>query len=184
MGFEAGMIYDTQELKSENELNLFFISTGKRNIIKAIEYTFIGKYEDKDLYNLGFGDYDIGSDTINDSINTNNRDGRIVFNTVLNTIPTFFTNYPDSMLFIRGSDSKPKFKEDCSKQCRKRCGENCRKFNQRIRIYTSYINLNFEKLNTTYQFFGDIDEAHGQLIKNDYVPGKEYISVLLIKRKE
>ncbi len=118
-----------------------------------------------------------------DNINTDNGDARKVFNTVLNTIPSFFEKYPREILIIQGSDSRPGFKENCRKKCKKTCSEdNCMKFNQRIRIYKSFVDSRFESLNADYQFFGGYRDEEGKTYKEDYVPGRDYYSVLVIKR--
>ncbi len=65
----------------------------------------------KRIFNLGFGDYDINEDKIDDSANTGNGDVYKVLNTVLTTIPKFFDTFHDAMLMVQGSDSKTEFTE-------------------------------------------------------------------------
>ena len=67
----------------------------------------------KQVFNLGFGDYDITTDTLDDKINSNNGDHYRVFNTVLSTIPTFFDAYKGAILMVNGSDGTQKFVEFC-----------------------------------------------------------------------
>jgi len=151
-------------------------------VIKAIQYAFVEEYEGREVINLGFGDYDIDNDIVSDNVTTNNNDGRKVFNTVLTTIPTFFEHYPDKMIIVQGSDSHPGFKAICNQTCPKHCGDNCRKFSQRIRIYRNYVELHWDSLNDDYQFFGGLEHENGVAIKENHVKGKDYTSVLLIKR--
>lgn len=115
-----------------------------------IEYSYIGQDENIDIFNLGFGDYDLENDAIDYTTVLNNGDTRIVLNTVLNTIPLFFKHHPDKILMVQGSDNRPEFKEEFNRKCSKKCGENCRKFNQRIRIYRNYIDANLHHLNNDY----------------------------------
>ena len=56
------------------------------------------------VYNLGFGDYDLDTDSISDDLTTNNGDPYKVFHTVLHTIPQFFETYSDAMMMVLGSD--------------------------------------------------------------------------------
>lgn len=143
-------VYPTNELIMPDILQITFSSVGVKTTKKIVEYNYVGRNESIDIFNLGFGDYNLKSKTINDLTNSNNGDSRIVLNTVLNTIPVFFKYHPDKMIIVRGSDSRPGFKEDCNRNCSKKCGENCRKFNQRIRIYRNYIDAHFHQLNNAY----------------------------------
>lgn len=143
-------VYPTKELIMPDIFQITFSSIGRKNTMKMVEYTYMGQDENIDIFNLGFGDYILQNGEIDDSNITNNEDTRMVLNTVLNTIPVFFKYYPDKMLMVQGSDSRPEFKEECNRKCSKKCGENCRKFNQRIRIYRSYIDANFHHLDNAY----------------------------------
>ncbi|MDF2382703.1 hypothetical protein JMG10_14575 [Nostoc ellipsosporum NOK] len=182
MSFEVEFIYEKREFKSANDLKFFFVSEGYEDVIKAIQYAFVDVVENREVINLGFGDYDMDTDTVSDSVTTNNNDGRKVFNTVLSTIPIFFKYYPDKMIVVQGSDSDEDFRERCNQNCEKKCGEGCRKFNQRIRIYRTYVELHWDVLNKEYQFFGGFVSENGVAVKEPYVKGRNYTSVLLIKR--
>ena len=184
MSFDPNNIYESRELRSPHDLKFFFISSGEQDVIKAIQYAYVEIYEGREVFNLGFGDYDINNDTVDDAATTNNTDSRKVFNTVLTTIPLFFEYYPGKMLMVQGSDSRPGFKEKCNETCKRKCGQNCRKFNQRIRIYRTYVELNYDVLNADYQFFGGYQDENGNSIKEEYVKGKDYTSVLLFKRNK
>ncbi|MEO7922259.1 MAG: hypothetical protein ABIR30_01135 [Chitinophagaceae bacterium] len=184
MSFDPNNIYESREFKSDRDLKFFFVSSGQQDLIKAIQYAYVEEYEGHEVFNLGFGDYDINNDTVDDASTTNNTDSRKVFNTVLITIPAFFEYNPEKMLIVQGSDSRPGFKEKCNETCKKKCGENCRKFNQRIRIYRSFVELHFDELNADYQFFGGFKDENENSIKEEYIKGKDYTSVLLIKRNK
>jgi len=183
MSFNPEFVYEKKECRSADDLKFFFVSEGHEDVIKAIQYAFVEEFEGREIINLGFGDYDIDNDTVSDSITTNNNDGRKVFNTVLSTIPVFFEYFPDKMIIVQGSDSHPGFKELCNQSCAKNCGINCRKFNQRIRIYRNYVELHWDTLNNEYQFFGGFEDDSGKAMKEFYVKGSDYTSVLVIKRK-
>ncbi|MBN8880068.1 MAG: hypothetical protein J0I32_21160 [Sphingobacteriales bacterium] len=142
--------YSTKEWVKPNVIKIFFSSLGKRFTKKIVEYTHVGQDDNIDVFNLGFGDYDMETGAINDLTISNNGDARVVLNTVLSTIPAFFKYHPGKMLMIQGSDSRITFREDCNRKCPRSCGENCRKLNQRIRIYRNYIDANFSLLDNDY----------------------------------
>jgi len=48
------------------------------------------------------------------------RNIRNVFNTVLHTVPDFFTKYPNDIIIVSGSDSKDDFSEKCRLTCKKK----------------------------------------------------------------
>jgi hypothetical protein len=173
--------YEVIRKSSEDRIRFYFISSGKRRIIKVVDFVRLKEFEDLEVYNLGFGDYNVDTNLMEDQLYTDNGDERKVFNTVLNTILIFFQHYPLKMLIIRGSDSKEEFKEKCRITCTKNCGNACRKFNQRIRIYRNYLNKNFGDLSLKFEFFGGLISDSGQIFKEPYIPGKEYDSVLLKK---
>jgi hypothetical protein len=122
-------VYEIEEQKSERDIKFFFVSKGREDVIKAIQYSFVQELYGKDVYNLGFGDYDLEADTIIDNANTNNGDVYKVFNTVLSTIPIFFVNRKDDILMVLGSDGRPQFIENCRLTCTKKCDSECRNFN-------------------------------------------------------
>lgn len=132
--------YETQVGSSihPNERLLFtFISKGKKDIEKAIVYqrfpntVLITKDSPKKVvFNLGFGDLKDDKSDIDDAINSNNGDMRIVFNTVLYTIPIFFTQYPECCIHVTGSDIKRK------------------------RIYSNFVSKHYETFRDEFSFFG------------------------------
>ncbi|MET0462656.1 MAG: hypothetical protein ABW007_05865 [Chitinophagaceae bacterium] len=168
---------------SSEGLNFYFVSKGKSAVIKVVNCGFVAKIRGEDIYNFGFGDFDMHSHRIVDSVVTENGDAIKVFNTVLSTVPLFFERFPNDKLIVKGSDSRAGFENDCKPTCRKNCKlDQCRKANQRIRIYRNYVDKNFEILNTEYRFFGGYTDFHGNDCEEDYVRGKDYISVSLVKR--
>jgi hypothetical protein len=147
-------IYQLEKAQTESGLRYLFISEGDQDIIKAIQYSFIQKLGGQDVYNLGFGDYDIEADTLDDKINSNNGDVYKIFNTVLSTIPTFFEAFKGAILMVHGSDSTQSFLDACKAACIKKCENDCKNFKRRINLYRRYVNKNFEPLSVDYQFIG------------------------------
>ncbi len=147
-------IYEVQPDDTLEGLNFLFVSEGKSDVIKVVNYAFVERVNEIDTYNLGFGDVDSTTNHVTDSVATENGDARKVFNTVLSTVPLFFEKYPDCKLLVKGSDSRKEFKDECRERCQKNCAaQQCRKFNQRIRIYRNFVEINLDGLNTEYQFF-------------------------------
>lgn len=173
--------YDTERSQSEDAVKYVFVSTGKADIVKAIQYRYVQDFLGRRLYNLGFGDYDIATDEISDDSNSNNGDMYAVFYTVLNTIQNFFETFPTAMLMVEGSDSTPEFEAQCRKSCRRKCGNTCKKRNQRIIVYREYVNKKFSGLKNEYTFYGGLDIGNETKVEH-YEPYKEYIAVFLQKR--
>ncbi|MBO2010869.1 DUF6934 family protein [Hymenobacter negativus] len=135
----------------------FFESTGKQSIVKAVEYSFVMEYGLGGLYNLAFGDYDRATGAISDDKNSNNDDIWPVLNTVVNTVPTFFSEHPFATITVQGSDSGAEFEEQCKAICaNKRCAGGCRNVDRRIKAYRFFVDRNYEELKQTYVFSGYI----------------------------
>lgn len=173
--------YDTKKIYTEDAVQFIFVSKGKIDIVKAIQYHYVQEFLGRRLYNLGFGDYNFSTGEISDDINSNNGDMYLVFYTVLGTIVNFFETLPEAMLMVRGSDSSAEFEPGCRKNCKRNCTDKCEKLNRRIRIYRDYVNKNFDLLNEDYIFYGGLD-VDGQEGIEDYVPARDYKAVFLRKR--
>lgn len=176
--------YHTEIEHSNDKIQFLFISTGTQDIIKAVQYNYVGNYKNKRVFNLGFGDYDIEADTVDDEVNTANGDVYKVFNTVLNTFPSFFEAFPNEIVVVSGSDSKPEFIKKCKTSCTKNCKvEECKNANRRIGIYQGYINKNFDKLLTDFQFYGGYPcpENPQKTLLESYKVNKKYQSVFVSK---
>lgn len=173
--------YKTELTLNDERLQYLFVSEGNSTIIKVIEYSPITTLGERIVYNLGFGDYDEISKTILDDTDSNNGDMYVVFNTVLFTVPLFFTSKPDCVIYVCGSDSDEEFKEKCLPKCKKKCTDYCKKENQRIKIYRYYVDKNFEELSTEYIFFGKNRNTNNAFVQ--YIPGHEYHDILVYKKK-
>lgn len=176
--------YDTElTLNEDQKLQYLFASVGKETIIKAIQYSPIISQNGRTLYNLGFGDYDETTQDIVDDSNSNNGDMYTVFNTVLNSVPDFFSTNPDGILYVAGSDSSEEYRQNCLQTCKKplKCTEVCRKEDRRIKTYCNYVDKNFETLSTEYIFFGRNKTIHEKFVQ--YVPWQEYHEIMVYKIK-
>lgn len=176
----ATTAYHTEETISKNSVKHFFISEGYKTIIKVVAFDEVGTMHNKRVFNLGFGDYDVVNDTVDDSSNSDNGDTYKVFHTVLNTIPKFFQTFSEGIIMVEGSDSTPEFVENCKLTCRKRCGDAsvCKNQNRRINVYRNYVNKNYDDLKVLYSFFGGSKDKN---LIEPYVPEEKYDSVFVIK---
>lgn len=88
---------------------LQFTSKGNEEIDKGIAYNPVG-YPSGRYYNLGFGDLiydDLGNITgIDDKVEDNNGDVKLVFSTVVSTLPGFFAIHPHAKVHVRGSNQQ------------------------------------------------------------------------------
>jgi hypothetical protein len=174
--------YDLQDIDIETGYRFLFESQGSRNILKAVRYSYVQKFEDKNLYNLGFGDYDLETGEIADEANSNNGDAYKVLQTVLSTVPYFFQKNPDAILFIQGSDGTLDFVEKCRETCSRCCGEICKRFNKRITIYRNYVDKNFDHLSLSYWFLGGFISSTTNITVERYILGHKYDAILLFRK--
>jgi hypothetical protein len=178
---------DTYEIRSkitERDLYFFFLSEGKKNIIKVVLYYYVMDLQDCPLYNVSLSDYDISTNSCCVDKTSDNGDIYRVFHTVLATIPCFFSIWQNAMLMVQGSDSIQEFQDDCRLTCKKRCQlTECRNAHRRINIYRNYVNKNFEDLTKEYIFYGSYLIIENQLFKEEYDKEKNYPVILLKKRK-
>ena len=174
-------VYRTEETVEGTKIQFLFASVGKRTIIKAIEYTPIDRIGLTTVYNLGFGDYDEALGTIIDNVNSNNGDMRIVFNTVLSTVPVFFAKNKNAVIIVSGSDSHEEFITTCLPTCKKKCVDQCKNYQRRIKTYRYYVDKNFEELCVDYIFFGRNKSKANTFV--NYKPENHYDAILVYKKK-
>ena len=175
-------LYEVQEKKSDGHIRYLFVSIGKVDVIKIVQYEMVEELNGRRIYNLGFGDYDFENGTILDDRNTNNGDVYTVFNTVLSTIPSFFESFSNGIIMVEGSDSRPEFVGHCKENCGKKCVDECKNFNRRINIYRNYIDKHYNQLSIDYQFLGGYKYEANYTDLEGYVCGKKYDAVFLLKR--
>jgi hypothetical protein len=101
--------YPVTKDKSKLQVSFVFVSSGNIAIIKVIDYDYAGLHNKRKTFNLGFGDYHPLTGKIDDHANTDNGDVYRVLNTVLNTVPLFFEEYPNHSLMVGGSDNGKEF---------------------------------------------------------------------------
>lgn len=181
MAFEK--VYPVREAAQEQSLMYLFVSNGTANIVKAIEYQYMQDVGFSPLFNLGFGDYDVKTDTISDQSVSNNGDHYTVFHTVLSTIPRFFEMQPHALIMVQGSDSSREFTDYCKATCLKGCKEVCRRSNRRINTYRWYVEKNYEQLNDAYTFYGGLRHASGSIAFENFCKGKSYNAVFCAKKE-
>ena len=137
----------TYQVETDEENSFYFLSVGKKGIIlKMVELAEIGE----NIYNLGFGDYDFTTNTINDKIKSSNGDAEKVLATVLGILSEFLLKNPTKTVFFNGSDLI------------------------RTRLYQKIINLYFDELTHTFEIFGGINHGFELFQKN-----KNYESFLI-----
>ena len=89
---------------SESRLRYEFTSIGPKGVLfKVVEYTYSAPLA---MWNLGFGDLDLTTGKVSDSVVSNNGDGRKVMATVVSTLLGFFSQFPDETVIFTGSDDR------------------------------------------------------------------------------
>lgn len=96
------MKLERYELKAEKSLTVFeFVSEGpKGKIPKLVQY---GETNLKDFYNLAFGDKNLTTGEIDDSVVSNNNDSDKVLATVVATVYAFTDKHSDAWVYATGS---------------------------------------------------------------------------------
>ncbi len=90
-----------QLITNEATLTFEFISKGpKGHITKWIRYV---KFDDENIYNLGFGDKKDNEDDFDDEVVTDNKDSQKVLATVAISVLQFTENRRDTWVFATGS---------------------------------------------------------------------------------
>lgn len=140
--------------KSEEQFKVYeFISEGFKGIIKKmVTYTYTGT---KNVYNLGFGDYNEETKTIDDKSITNNGDSLKVLATVASTVYAFTEKYPGALVFATGSTSV------------------------RTRLYRMGITNNIEEIKIDFVVFGLSVETNEW---EEFVAGDDYEAFLVTRK--
>lgn len=136
------------------DLRLFyeFTSEGPNGLIKkVVEYT---KTNIENVYNLGFGDYDENTKSINDLSITNNKDSLKVLATVASTVYTFTEKYPKAWILATGSTDA------------------------RTRLYRMGISSNFSEISEDFIIFGYSKKGYWDV----FMLGKDYEAFLITKK--
>jgi len=111
---------------------------------------------ESNIYNLGFGDYNAETKTIDDEIITNNGDSLKVLATIASTVYAFTEKYPDSLVFATGSN------------------------NIRTRLYRIGITNNLEDIKEDFEVYGlRVDNN----VWEEFISGEDY-EAFIVKRKK
>ena len=106
-----------------------------------------------DVYNLAFGDYDEETESIDDTIITNNNDSQKVLATVASTLYVFTDKHPNVWVYAKGSNLA------------------------RTRLYRIGITTNLKEIINDFEVYGLIEENWEKFQK-----GKTY-EAFLVRRK-
>ena len=123
----------------------------KGRIKKRIEYT---ETTTSNVYNLGFGDYDETTNSINDLSVTNNGDSLKVLATVASTVYAFIEKHPNAYVLATGST------------------------NVRTRLYRMGITNNLAEITVDFFVFGLTGEGDWR----EFEVGEDYEAFLITKK--
>jgi predicted choloylglycine hydrolase len=130
-----------------------FTSKGSKGLVeKIIEYT---ATDSDNIYNLGFGDYDPLTDSMNDLTITDNGDSSKVLATVASTVYTFTDENPSAMILFTGSTPA------------------------RTRLYRMAITINLAEISQDFVIFGYSSDRNWE----EFVVNKSYHAFLVTKRE-
>ncbi|MBC7553637.1 MAG: hypothetical protein H7257_06620 [Taibaiella sp.] len=138
------MKIDKYPLSSEQTFTVFkFISEGHNGIIhKIIQYQ---ETNEHGLYNLAFGDFDIGSSFLNDTTVSNNGDTEKILATVVSSLYAFCDVYPSAFVYATGSTIS------------------------RIRLYRMGISKYYNEIIMDFHVYGQVGDSF-----YEFELGKEY----------
>lgn len=147
------MNLERYEIKASTSLMEFeFISIGKKGeIIKVVQYSPTGI---PNIYNLGFGDKDLKTGKIHDSVISDNGDGQTVLATVAGTVIKFTEKHPHCRVIAVGVSKS------------------------RTRLYQIGISNNLQEISNTFQVYGFFNGKWTPFEK-----GKNYDAFLVRKKK-
>ncbi len=141
--------------KSEEEFRVYSLySEGIKGLVKKmVVFSYTGE---NDIYNLGFGDYNSETKTIDDEIITNNGDSLKVLATVASTVYAFTEKHPNALVFATGSN------------------------NVRTRLYRMGIANNLEEIKADFEVYGlRVDNS----VWEEFISGDDY-EAFIVKRKK
>jgi hypothetical protein len=139
--------------KTEDKFTIYeFVSEGtKGKIKKMVEYT---ETATENVYNLGFGDYDEKTNSINDLSVSNNGDSLKVLATVASTVYAFIEKYPNAYIFATGST------------------------NIRTRLYRMGITNNLSEITKDFKVYGFTENGNWE----EFLIGEDYEAFLITKK--
>ena len=139
--------------KTEDKFAIFeFVSEGpKGSIKKMVEYS---ETATENVYNLGFGDYDETTKSVNDLSVTNNGDSLKVLATVASTVYAFIEKHPNAYILATGST------------------------NVRTRLYRMGITNNLAEITEDFVVYGFTDKGNWA----EFEIGEDYEAFLITKK--
>lgn len=139
--------------KSEEQLLFFeFISEGpKGQVKKVVQYS---ETSTKNVFNLGFGDFNEITNTIDDLSVTNNGDSLKVLATVASTVYAFIEKHPEAWILATGSTAV------------------------RTRLYRMGITNNLVEITADFIVYGYSNKG----IWEEFTVGEDYEAFLLTKK--
>ena len=93
-------------VSDESKIQYHFISRGKKDIIKRVEFVSYSDFGLAQVYNLGFGNLVLnehGEEVISDLTRDNNKDNQKVLNTVFSCALNFLNSHPTVFLTFYGN---------------------------------------------------------------------------------
>ena len=146
------MLLPRYELKSDESLTVFeFVSVGRKGEIpKIVQYS---ETNLKDFYNLGFGDKDLQTGEVDDTVISDNGDSQKVLATVAATAYAFTDKYPEAWIYATGSTKS------------------------RTRLYRIGLTNNLDEITEEFELYG---QREGEW--QEFVKGVEYEAFLVRRR--
>jgi hypothetical protein len=139
----------TYPVEIEDDNIFSFLSIGKNGIIlKMVEIAEI----QEGVYNLGFGDYNFTTESVDDKANSNNGDIEKVLATIFGIMIDFLNKNPNKTIFFAGSTPF------------------------RTQLYQRIVNTYFDEFSSILEIQGNINGKYEPFQKN-----REYESFLVKK---
>jgi hypothetical protein len=128
------MRYEKYQFRTDEDLKIFeFLSVGKKGSIKKRVYFQL--FENTNVHNLAFGDVNLETDDLDDTVITDNGDTEKVLATVATTVFAFLDKYTNAIVHAMGATPS------------------------RTRLYQIGISKNIEELQEKYQIFGLFEDS-------------------------
>lgn len=146
------MLLSRYELISDESLTVFeFVSVGRKGEIpKIVQYS---ETNLKGFYNLGFGDKDLRTGEVDDTVISDNGDSQKVLATVAATAYAFTDKRPEAWIYAAGSTKS------------------------RTRLYRIGLTNNLDEITEDFELYG---QSEGEW--QEFVRGVEY-EAFLVKRR-
>lgn len=129
----------------------YFISNGPQGAIQKIaKFNLIGE----DLYNFGFGDLDVVTGDISDTVISDNKDVDVIMGTIGSIIYDFTNIFPQAMVSIEGTNKA------------------------RTRLYQMNINKHWDRIELVFDVYGLLKNESWEPFKK----GQNYLAFLGLRK--